>query len=345
MTVPAKTESRVLVNHGIPVDADLLRREGRERVEEQIRRIVRSTRAELDIGEAVFRLLGPDMSYHRADPELEALLAAFEPGPGVAGVGSYRATRERFDLCFEDSWSGFFVAAALQDASARDDLVVIHLDDHTDMMSTLLRVDGDTLIDPARAAAFHPDRPEDWEACIHSGCIGIGSFLTALYYLDSSVHVLHLNNAAAGTDETQSVLREFCTYPLIPGQEFAGLRIAGQAEGASLGTYLAGPDPAIVLGSPPSGRVVVHIDLDYFINDFNGNIGQRPAAPPAAQRLEAQRKMAAFFAALSASVAQVERWIVATSPGFCSIRHWQWLLDSLEERIGEFERTRRGDGA
>lgn len=333
------------ISHPVPVDMSLLRRDGRERTERQIRRIVRSTRTELSEREGAFRILGPDTSHHRADPRLEELLEGFEPGLSIARIGSYRATRRRFDLCLEDSWTGFFVAGALRRLDPQDDLVLVHLDDHTDMMSTLLVVDGDTLIDPARATTFCPASAADWEGSIRSGCIGIGSFITALLFLDQRVHVRHLNNRQAGAREQYDVVPEPCEYPLIPGKRFAAVGKARQDSGPALGTYVGGPDARLVLQSAPPGHVIVHIDLDYFINDYNGNAGAQPGISVAEQRSGAQRKIESFFAALGSTVSRVEAWIVATSPGFCSIIHWDWLLASLDEKIREFEASRQKSGA
>lgn len=322
------------------MDVAVLRRDGRELTEQQIRQIVRSTRTELSEGEGAFRILGPDMSYHLADPRLGELLGRFEAGMSIARIGEYRTTRRLFDLCFEDSWTGFFAAAALQNVDQDDDVVVIHLDDHTDMMSTLLQIDGDALIDPASGAAFCPEIPADWEGSIRSGCIGIGSFVTALFYLDRDVHVRHLNNLKTSTHEPCDVLPEACAYPLIPSRKFAAIRKAKEGSSGRLGTYLGGSDASLVLQSTPSGHIIVHIDLDYFINDFNGNVGSQPSASVADQRCEAQRKIEHFFEVLSETVLRVERWIIATSPGFCSVSHWGWLLTSLEEKISEFELSR-----
>ena len=87
------------------------------------------------------------------------------------------------------------------------------------------------------------------------------------------------------------------------------------------------------MGDMPRGRVFVHVDLDYFINDFNGNIGQIPVLSDAQLRQRAQQLLDDFVAGLREKNIQVERWIIATSPGFCAAKHWAWLLEKLREVI------------
>ena len=83
----------------------------------------------------------------------------------------------------------------------------------------------------------------------------------------------------------------------------------------------------------PEGRVIVHVDLDYLINDFNGNPVTGYSLPNPDLTAVACSKLDSFFDAMSAIAPRVDRWIVATSPGFCSAFHWPWLLAQLEERI------------
>jgi hypothetical protein len=330
--------------HTIALDAALVHRHGRAVTEEVLARIVRSTRVELDERGCAFRILGPDTPYHAIDTHLAGTVARLDAGLSLSQVVSYRKPGGRFDLCFEDSWSGFFVAAALEAAPELNDVTLIHLDHHTDMMSTLLELVGSELVDPARNAPFSPASASDWEKSIESGCIGIGSFVTALFYLPGKLHVLHLNDFDSSTYSRYPVVRAARSYPLIPRRMFAGIRKLparpDERTDDALGSYLGGPDARRVLDSLPSGRVLVHIDLDYFINDFNGNPGPMQEKPRAEQQREAQRKMDEFFAALTESGSPVERWIIATSPGFCSARHWGWLLGALEERIGQYSPKR-----
>jgi len=317
----------------IPLDRTLVRSYSRREVVRRIQRVVRSVRFEYLEAEVAFRILGPATSYYTADPCLAETLEHDWDGLAIGGIQSYRTSARRFDLCFEDSWSGLFVARHLDTFNRHDDLILVHLDDHTDMMPTLLRTSDNGLTDASTDQHFRPANSSDWEVSIRTGCVGIGSFITPLYYSEHRVHVRHLNHFSKSTYRLYNVTQLSCAYPLIPDTRFAGIRKRNNAWEKSAGTYLGGTDADAVLKDIPDGRIIVHIDLDYFINDFNGNPGTACALPDPQKLTRARRLMDHFFAAMQPIASRVERWIVATSPGFCSAFHWRWLLTEIEDRI------------
>lgn len=298
-----------------------------------IMRIVKSSRWSFDRETLELSVSGPGCEHHRADAELAAVLRQFEQGRAFDAPLMFTATKELFDLCLEDNWTGLFVARELADWNEREPLVLVHLDDHTDMMSTLLEHDRRALVDPLTGKAFDPAVPEDWQAAIRSGAITIGSYITALYHLPGQLHVRHLNNFAASRHGCFPVFAGQHRFPLLPGRSFAAIRKRTHGGPDCLGSYLGGPNADRVLADLPPGRVIVHVDLDYFINDFNGNIGTGAPRNTASMREQALRRMDGFFQALKDTGRPVARWIVATSPGFCASRHWQWLLDQLTAAI------------
>jgi hypothetical protein len=132
------------------------------------------------------------------------------------------------------------------------------------------------------------------------------------------------------------VTQASCSYALIPDREFAGIRKKNGDWNDSSGTYRGGADVQRVLQDIPAGRIIVHIDLDYFINDFNGNIGTNFLPASEGLPIEARRKMDRFFDGMRAANPIVDRWVIATSPGFCSAYHWENALSELDRRIEEY---------
>lgn len=305
-------------------------------IEDRIRRVVRSVRFQVSEDQSAFSILGPDMSYHDADPLLAHGLEFIRPGMSIGEIAGYREMRGVLALCLEDCWSGYFIAPIMAGLRSDEDLILIHLDDHTDMMPTLLeQIDG-TLIDPTYGCIFDPACADSWSRSIGSGCVSIGNFITPLFHGGPRVHVRHLNNAGTETSPQFDVRRSYARYDIIPDKLFATIDWAASDGHAPIdGSYQVGPDATGILAELPGGRVVVHIDFDYFINDFNGNIvGDLPLSPERA-RATATPKLDAFFAALKDSGVTVDRWILATSPGFCSGRHWRWLFEAITNRIGD----------
>jgi hypothetical protein len=293
----------------ISLEPSFLRTHGREETEREIRQIVRSVQFELMESENALRLMGPKMDYHYVDPYLPEGLRGFGKNMTLANLASFRSARPNFDLCFEDSWSGYFIARQFEQQDQRRDLVLIHLDTHTDMMATLLCWSGKNLVNPALGAKFDPASANDWKAAIHSGAVNIGNFITPFFYSGCMVHVRHINNLT-GCDELLHVLRELQQYQLIPDT---------------------------ILANTPRTWTILHIDLDYFINDFDGTSRGTEYVPDVDLQTIALEKVNRLFNTLSTLDLQIDRWIIATSPGFCSAYHWDVLLSEIDNRIQNFK--------
>ncbi|WP_162816513.1 hypothetical protein [Halomonas sp. BN3-1] len=317
----------------LPLDSDFVATHAPDDVRARLQQIVRSLRFTWEESSLLFRILGPDTGYHAADPNLLAFLKEQNPPMHLSDLFNYRSQRAYYDLCFEDCWSGYFIAGSLNKCDSN--IILIHLDDHTDMMPTFLTDTGSGLINPATRRSFDPQCPDDWAAAINAGCVSIGDFITPLLYSNRKVHIRHLNNAPITEDRTFQILRAACAYPEIPGYRFASIKKVGPEAKHSDGSYLEGSDPEKLLSQLPSGKIILHIDLDYFINDFNGNIGAPSPSPASLHEMRrlAQLKMCRFFSIIKPLALHLERCIIATSPGFCSASHWKWLLEQLEDGL------------
>lgn len=295
--------------------------------------LARSTRVCLDAASATLHLDGADLLHHTADPGLATSLATFVPEIGADEVASFHTRLEHFDLCLEDSWTGKLIAEAIRASTPKDRLTILHLDDHTDMMSTLLSLDTGRNSRVTAPQCFDPTNPSDWDQAIRTGAIGIGSFMAALYELPLELDVRHLCHEPNAKGDTLSVVASTQRHSLLPDVEFAAIDTIAGLQTPRLGTYTASTRASDLVRPGQDGPMIVHVDLDYFINDFNGNFGQQPTASVDELQARANSLLDELFAALRASRVTVQRWIIATSPGFCAASHWQMLLSEFSRRI------------
>ncbi len=298
----------------------------------ELQGFARNTKVELDLKSRTLRLNGSDLSHHNADPHLSEHASNFDASLRRENLANFRKTYVDYDFCLEDNWSGYFLAQHLQKNPSNEPIVIVHLDDHTDMMPTLLTRRSGSLISPDSGREFSPDNPDNWTQAIASGAINIGSFLTALYYYRNPLHVLHLNHSSAPAGRRTPVFAKSIEHSLLPGSEFAGIQ-KDRGDGAALGTYHGHANAHELLSDTPKGRVFVHVDLDYLVNDYNGNIGQIHPLSESNLVQQGRQLLAQFASALDASNLQVERWIIASSPGFCGAKHWHWLLEEIKNVI------------
>lgn len=286
---------------------------------------------------------GPDVSHQVIDPDLDKGLRWFGVGSDAQSRLDFQQKRERLSLALEDSWCGVFLARHLAALRTDEPLAIIHLDDHSDMMSTLLVVENDSakglaLRDPLAGAAFNPASPADWQSAIASGAITIGSFLTPFFALDRSVEVFHLK-ADLEEAETFAVASATTGHDLLTGYHFYAIELTdSKAEDGGKSLYHRSNDAHQLLARiGQDRRAAVHIDLDYFLNDYNGNSWQVTELDMPAMRQHALERLDQFFSALKRSGVAIMCWMIGVSPGFCSARHWQFLVEEIERRIADLE--------
>ena len=317
------------------LDKDLTRHMAPDEVHAALLPIIRSNRYSLSETLDSVCVQGPDVCYHEIDPFLDDGLAALGIDRTQQELATFHRTYSHFDLCLEDAWSGKWMSASLASLNRSVPLTILHLDDHTDMMSTMLEHRGASLFDPIHQRVFDPYAPQDWDAVITSGAGGIGSFLTPFFYLNRPVKILHLKDEI-GDLNTHTIALSKLTHPLLSGRAFLDISHAqpDPTDRAPYKTYVSGQSiEELVAQIDGQAFLMVHIDLDYFINDFNGNPFDGDYLPDDDLQAHAAQKIARLFAALRGARITVAKWIIGTSPGFCSGFHWAFLLRRLEAEI------------
>jgi hypothetical protein len=317
------------------LDTDLTRKMAPDEVHAALLPIIRSNRYSLSETLDTVCVQGPDTCYHDIDPYLDEGSAALGIDRTQQELATFHRQQSHFDLCLEDSWSGKWMSKALASLDRSAPLTILHLDDHTDMMPTMLEHRDGSLFDPIHQRVFDPYAPQDWDAVITSGAVGIGSFLTPFFYLDRPVKILHLKDEI-GDLNTHTIAPSKLTHSLLSGRAFLDISHAqpDPTDSAASKSYVSGQSAEdLVAQIDDQALLLVHIDLDYFINDFNGNPFDGDYLPGDDLQARAVEKIARLFTALRGSKITVAKWIIGTSPGFCSGFHWAFLLRMLEEEI------------
>ena len=233
------------------------------------------------------------------------------------------------------SWSLFFQRLG----HLPEELVILHVDDHQDMMSPRIgkRLDG-TLIDFITGNRISFLEPETIKAAIVSGAIGKGSILTPLIYAIKKVYVRHLS---------------FRPYPqnyfylnklTIKDEVIGGLdnRIIVQTEATCFdnlqnrSSYLVSSNiMEWIRGVPRNIPILLHFDMDYFNNRFDGNSSwenelTRKHNPPL---IEQKKLMADIFTHLAQAnfIPQIKDIGIGISAGFFPAEFWSPMISCLFE--------------
>jgi hypothetical protein len=282
----------------------------------------------------------PDDPDRHVDPKLSEHLATWSVGLGEMAQAvrrQGRMTTALYDTWTLVSWSRWFAAA---DISAGTPLTILHVDDHRDLMSPrLFQIEGGWR-DPITNATFSVNNPASVLAALQSGSVGMGSFLTPVLHTFRCSEVRHLCQppkasttqcfqVAAGTVNDDliepSALRPAIT--LEPGPAFRGPQ-----------SYLLTPDIDEWLADLGEGPILLHIDMDYFNNRFDGDGDwkeREQSLDP--DRTDVMARIRAVAKALSSHglLPRVVDGVIAYSPGFFPSEFWSEADAVLRDSLGE----------
>ncbi|MDQ3802345.1 MAG: hypothetical protein M3416_00595 [Acidobacteriota bacterium] len=254
-----------------------------------------------------------------------------------------------FHISLNDTWTTYSWSrwlAGLPDGEALPlTTTLLHLDDHDDFMTPRLIIEGAEWRDAITGRVFDLRRPETVESAARSGAIGMGSIVAPLLHALPCVHVRHL----CATEYSRKRKGPHVIYPvrfrdnlLAPGAARPALKLEPAGAPAPAGhtrehPYLVTDDVEQWLEDLPGGPVLIHVDMDYFNNRFDGDSDRvehdHKYEQPLAKVLE---RIDEVFEALDRRglAERVADMAVGVSPGFFPAEFWGPSVARIEQHVG-----------
>jgi len=293
-----------------------------------------------DDGEWTIDVTRPDDFAMFVDPALPEILDKMGP-IAAEEIGLHVWERDGFQLALEDSWTALSWSRWFSERGSESvpEAVILHVDDHRDFQSPHLALDGqDGFTDLITGAPVILDRPETVGAAVRSGAIGVAGSFAPFVRSFRSLEIRHLRASVSTEeegwcplwvcDERDGVLRPGGTRPAIklgaPGAERApALRYMVTSD---LGRWLCDLAPSPVL---------LHIDLDYLSNRFDGDSDWEQGSRHDPESDIVRATLIDLLDALEASrVAEaIVDVAVALSPGFFPAEHWLEAIEIIAGRV------------
>lgn len=170
-------------------------------------------------------------------------------------------------------WSHFFANRN----SIPKKLTIIHLDDHSDLMSPFIYVEDinkkKNWKDIFTGCSINILNPESIKKAVESGAITLGSILTVLVFAVENINILHLKQ------NTRTILRyikkDIESDPLIvPKQHRMSVKLlkSPAMNTVQYGKYIRSSDiNELIRNVPCDSDIFLHIDMDFFNNRYNGS--------------------------------------------------------------------------
>lgn len=289
------------------------------------------------------RLLTPPRADYYIDPRLREGLAWWSKFAGpvlIRDIPYALRRRPGVQVSLSDAWTIASWSRLLASSAIRQKpLVVLHADDHNDLMSPLLVVRNSTLVDLVSGKPVQADRPATIEAAVRSGAISMGSFMVPMLAAGYEVHIRHLRYP---TSQEPVPGRHQLLLAYEPDTLFAAGEPRPIAQIVESGTLLK-HDQAIagsytmteklgewLDGIPADALLLLHVDCDYFNNRYDGDSdwrGHTRIHDPSETKV--QRRVEELCDAVRSLAHSPDDVTIALSPGFFPGEYWQRTVETL----------------
>lgn len=238
------------------------------------------------------------------------------------------------------SWSKWLAGERRRQGCPVGRVVVLHVDDHQDMMSPRLFRSDEAWTDPITAERVDLYQPPTIHRAIESGSIGMGSFVTPFVHAVPQIEVRHLRQRTSTVDF--AIIRtEEPDGLLQPGAQRPAIRLDPVRAGCwPRQHYRVTGNLQQWLEDLPPWPVLVHIDMDYFNNRFNGDSDWNEATdrldPPLPVVLQLIQDLGEALArpTIAAAIADIA---IAFVPGFFPAELWPASYGALQRALRSFD--------
>ncbi|WP_245294234.1 hypothetical protein [Rhizobium etli] len=217
--------------------------------------------------------------------------------------------------------------------------IILHVDDHRDLGSPRLRVEANGWSDMISGNTVTLSDPVSVTNAIASGAIGMGSFMTPFLHHFPRCEVRHLcQPPKARSTKIFRIEPGLVSDSLLnPSASRPSVTLGALEPHTGPSTYLLTPNIEDWLAGTRNRRFLLHIDLDYFNNRYDGDSDwlrrESPLDPP---RDVIMARIDELVSALSPSdiAARIDDVVIAFSPGFFPAEFWQEADRRLVDGLG-----------
>ncbi|MFA5966617.1 MAG: hypothetical protein WC804_21580 [Sphingomonas sp.] len=272
-------------------------------------------------------LAWPDSLERHVDLKIQQHLAPWED-IGLSGMATARRRSGRVLTSLYDTWTlltwSEWAARTRPDRDTR--ITILHLDDHRDLMSPRLALEGDELSDMITGRRFDVRDPASVASACNSGAVGMGSFLTPflLGFPRCDVRQLCQPPKITGTVDWSFVPTSQLDDLLRPGARRPAIALK-PSQGVGPGQYRATNDLGDWLADIAEGPVLLHVDMDYFNNRYDGDgdwIDRMRRHDPGVEQVLTNIDDVTAALRSAGLVERIADAAVAFSPGFFPAELW-----------------------
>lgn len=283
-----------------------------------------------------------DDPYRYVDPRLDEGLAWWAADIQYQDMAKARKRRGRVLLALNDTWTLQSWSEWLARTPQHEDIVVLHVDDHKDLDAPRFFNRPDGWFDPISCRLVDLHVPHSVTDAIMSGALGMGSFLTPFLHRHPDTEVRHLCQGpkCTRTTDSQIILGSVADTLLDPSALRPAVSLIADGQGTGHGRYRFTHDLDLWLEGLSKSRapILLHVDMDYFCNRYDGDSDHidhpgplNDTLPQILSRIDVLTK-ALHRHGLAERLVDI---VIAFSPGFFPAEFWAESCDRFLIGLGE----------
>lgn len=177
-------------------------------------------------------------------------------------------------LCLSECWMPYAWSVIRNRENSRlNHLTIIHIDDHSDLMPPLISYNGVWRKDLLTQQQVHFSAPASIKASVKSGAIPIGSMLTPIVKSVENFTVLHLKQNVIERKQFEMKFEAVQDIAFYKKTQRLNIKYLPVNPGTKCNNVYVKTSEIFDLFKfiDKSSRILLHIDMDYFNNRFNGS--------------------------------------------------------------------------
>lgn len=280
------------------------------------------------------------------DPNISEGLQWWDKSITIKQIPDQFQNLVKYQLSLNDNWTIYSWSLWLQKKFLENnvpiDIVILHIDDHTDCMPPLLFKEDNVFINPFNNEEVNLFNPNTVRRAIESGAISIGSFMTLFLHSMPKIQFRHLmpKHRLSKAQVSGKVNLGFLNDETIqPYQERPRLSFSpseGTKSNLEYSVFTEIDD--FLKDISDTAAILLHVDMDYFNNRFDGDSDWRsheynhdPIAEIVYKNIEE-----IFSKIEKGNIAKrIENYTVALSPGFFPVEFWSESISIINKILIE----------
>ena len=270
----------------------------------------------------------------------DAYLGAVTLGINQSDFNNFRLVTAKNCLCLSESWIPYAWSVYLSEVGVPKKLTIIHIDDHSDLMSPYISQNGTEYYDMLTDSLFIPNSPLYVQGAIESGAIPIGAMLTPIVMSVPGTRVLHLKQGVTTTVKSIKISTKNDSF-LKKNTRRICAEFGDSISDCSDGIYLRTSDLSILNDYVlPDSCVLLHIDMDFFNNRYNGSTSWETDGVSFDPSFEEQAQVISSICSCIGRINQINPincTYIGLSPSFYPTEFWklglQYLLNNVHTNL------------